>query len=81
MSPIKLVEECILVMWKGYCEAEERVLSESDEEKPIKGDSSSGESSDDESDSTILADVPHTVVFKCIGASRESDSQTALQSV
>ncbi len=46
----------------------------------IKEDGSSDSDSDVEGATTYLdVDVPHTIVFKCIGASRDSQSQASLQ--
>lgn len=61
----------ILVVWKADPQEYEQEL-----EGRIPDDE--GDQSDREED---VPDVPHTIVFKCIGTSRDSHSQLILQTV
>lgn len=73
----------ILVIWNGdYCIDDDTSTKEFDEESLRQDDIDNVEddSACDSDDNTVtLPDVPHTVVFKCIGASRDSHSQLILQ--
>jgi len=70
-SPINVADDCIFVIWKGQCN-EIAAVQDSEQEHTIEEEGSLEEGDDDDEDSTALGAVPHTVIFKCIGASRDT---------
>ncbi len=75
--------DSIIVIWKILCKEDGKTTylmhHSSDDEGCtfIREDSSSDDSNFD--GATTYPDVPHTIVFKCIGASRDSQSQASLR--
>lgn len=79
-SPINVADDCIFVIWKGQCNEIAAVQDDSEQEHTIEEEGSLEEDDDDDDeDSTALGAVPHTVIFKCIGASRDTHSQVVLR--
>ena len=81
-SPINSVGDCITVVWKCLCDdiSEAKSAEFTNEEDAFKKEVGSDEEGDsNHSGDASFTDVPHTVVFKCIGASRDSQSQRILR--
>jgi len=76
------VNDAVLVVWKYKLIQNESETEE--EEKVVDDDNSISESTADSNDSekdltSSNPCVPHTIVFKCIGAARDTQSQVYLR--
>jgi len=74
------VNDAVLVVWKYKLIQNE---SETEQEGKVVDDNSVSESTADSNDSekdltSSNSCVPHTIVFKCIGAARDTQSQVYL---
>lgn len=80
---MKLINNAVLVIWK--CEPlqkiypEDTVFEDSHLAKYDDGQSLSDSSTDSNYSESVAPSVPHTVVFKCIGATKDLQSQDALR--